>query len=404
MDFGSSQKELLANAIDSKYKFIILPGAVRSGKTYISTLAFLIDACKRGGVYIVAGKSIGAVKRNILPELRKHVKELGGKLKENWSDSKASIGNVEFHFFGAVNEKSQDPLQGLTASGALLDEVVLFPKNFIEQVKARCSVEGSKIFMTCNPEGPRHSIKLEYIDRADEINAYVNHFRLDDNPSLSDETKDFYKTAFTGVYYERYIEGKWAVAEGAIFREYSVCRKPMGRYTNTYVGIDIGLSGTTAAICTAMQNGKDYTIDEYYYKIDDIKQTPITVGQHADNILKKFEKYKPQFYYIDPSATALYTEMRKRGIMTRLGDNDVLEGIRLMDVRFGKGTLLIDENCTNLLAELSEYRWDAKKQAIGIDAPIKENDHIIDALRYNIYTRYKMRNAMAVPITKPAGY
>ncbi len=66
------------------------------------------------------------------------------------------IGTNTYYLYDAHNESSQDKIQGLTAAGALADEAALFPRNFIEQMIGRCSVEGAKIFMNCNPESPLH--------------------------------------------------------------------------------------------------------------------------------------------------------------------------------------------------------------------------------------------------------
>ena len=56
-----------------------------------------------------------------------------------------------FYLFGGKDESSGSLIQGVTLAGALLDEVVLMPRSFVEQACARCSVTGSKIWFNCNP-------------------------------------------------------------------------------------------------------------------------------------------------------------------------------------------------------------------------------------------------------------
>ena len=46
--------------------------------------------------------------------------------------------------------------------------------------------------------------------------------------------------------------------------------------------------------------------------------------------------------------------------------------------------------------------WNADKQALGIDSPIKDNDHSMDELRYYVMMRHQRRILAAVP--KPLGY
>ena len=98
-----------------------------------------------------------------------------------------------------------------------LDEVALMPQSFVNQALARCSVKGSKYWFNCNPEGPNHWFKVEWIDKKKEKNILHLHFTMDDNPSLDEETKDRYKRMFVGVFYQRFILGLWVLAEGIIY-------------------------------------------------------------------------------------------------------------------------------------------------------------------------------------------
>lgn len=167
--------------------------------------------------FILAGKSMGALKRNVLRPLFQILNAKGFKYNYNRSENYIEIGTNTYFCFGANNEASQDVLQGLTAAGGLADEVALFPESFVEQMIARCSVEGSKLWWNCNPEGPRHYIKTEYIDQAAEKNILRLHFTLDDNLTLSPKIKERYKRLFTGLWRKRMIDGLWVMAEGAVY-------------------------------------------------------------------------------------------------------------------------------------------------------------------------------------------
>ena len=60
-------------------------------------------------------------------------------------------------------------------------------------------------------------------------------------------------------------------------------------------------------------------------------------------------------------------------------NNDVLEGIRNTATALQTGKIKICDCCASSLAEFSAYRWNEKS---GNDAPIKENDHAMDDIRY----------------------
>lgn len=124
-----------------------------------------------------------------------------------------------FYIFGGRDESSQDLIQGITLAGVFFDEVALMPESFVNQATGRCSVDGSKFWFNCNPSGPYHWFKVNWIDRAvgyigkeraaelrakDEPvkNILYVHFVMDDNLSLSDEIKERYRNTYRGVFYK----------------------------------------------------------------------------------------------------------------------------------------------------------------------------------------------------------
>jgi len=135
----------------------------------------------------------------------------------------------------------------MTAAGAFADEVALFPRSFVDQMIGRCSIEGSKIFLNCNPNGAYHYVKTDFIDRAEEIGLYRLHFTMEDNLTLSAEIRESYARAFRGVFYQQYILGEWVSAEGAVYpmwddeeNTYVESGEKMYRGCRRYVAIDYG--------------------------------------------------------------------------------------------------------------------------------------------------------------------
>lgn len=185
--FSTKQKKLLTWWTSfSPYRdhdMIICDGSVRSGKTVAMIDGFVTWslATFKSEDFILAGRSMGALKRNVLKPMFQILLAKGIPFNYNRSENYVEIGTNTYYCFGANNEASQDVLQGLTAAGAYADEGALFPQNFIEQMIARCSVEGSKIWINCNPESPYHFLKTDYIDKAKEKLILHLHFTLDDN-------------------------------------------------------------------------------------------------------------------------------------------------------------------------------------------------------------------------------
>ena len=131
------------------YEGILCDGAVRSGKTMCLSLGFFCWAMARfhGQQFALCGRSVGAVRRNLLAPLRGELEALGFQIRERVSQNRLEVSSGgrenRFYLFGGKDESSAGAIQGITLAGALLDEVALMPRSFVEQAVARCSVEGT---------------------------------------------------------------------------------------------------------------------------------------------------------------------------------------------------------------------------------------------------------------------
>jgi PBSX family phage terminase large subunit len=141
---------------------IICDGSVHAGKTVVMSLSYVMwamDTFTEENVSM-AGKTIGALRRNVLTPLKRMLKSRGYKVKDHRADnyltiSKNGVFNY-FYIFGGKDESSQDLIQGITLAGMFFDEVALMPQSFVNQATARCSVEGAKLWFNCNPAGKNY--------------------------------------------------------------------------------------------------------------------------------------------------------------------------------------------------------------------------------------------------------
>ena len=197
---------------------IICHGAVRSGKTVAMAVGFFLWSMGSfdHATFALCGKTVGALRRNILKNLPQWLGELF-QIRESRSDNKLVLSDKTgrentYYLFGGKDESSCQLIQGITLSGVLLDEAALMPQSFVEQACARCSEAGSKLWFNCNPEGPEHWLYKQWILKAEEKNLLCLHFTMNDNPSLSDKIRRRYENLYTGVFYRRFILGQWYMA------------------------------------------------------------------------------------------------------------------------------------------------------------------------------------------------
>lgn len=382
------------------YEGIIADGAIRSGKTVSMSLSFVLWAMStyNGQNFAMCGKTIGSFRRNVLFWLKLMLKSRGYTVVDHRSDNLVVIARGEtennFYIFGGKDESSQDLIQGITLAGVFFDEVALMPESFVNQATGRCSVDGSKYWFNCNPDGPYHWFKQNWIDKRKEKKLLYLHFTMDDNLSLSERIKERYRSMYTGVFYKRYIQGLWAMAEGIIydmFDENRHVKRIMEFYrllieNNRYVSIDYGTQNATVFLLWNKGiDGVWYCVREYYYS-GRAEGRQKTDCEYADDFIDWLDGIKIKAAIVDPSAASFIAELRKRGIKVIKAKNDVEDGIRVVGTKLNQNKIAFEEECINTRKEFASYIWDEKAAQRGEDKPIKEHDHAMDAVRYFVYT------------------
>lgn len=366
---------------------LICDGAVRSGKTLCMGLSFFCWAMRsfRGQSFGLCGKTVTALRRNLLNTLAPVLRELGFQWEEKVSQNKVTVrfggGENTFYLFGGKDEGSAALIQGITLAGVLLDEAALMPRSFVEQACARCSVEGSRLWFSCNPEGPEHWFYKEWIQKTEERNALYLHFTMEDNPALSPRVIRRYARSFSGTFYRRFVLGEWVAAEGRVydfFDESFVRPVPEGEMEQWRISCDYGTVNPASFGLWGKKDGVWYRVKEYYYDSRAEKRQK-TDGEYADELEKLAGGRNIRKVVVDPSAASFIELLRRRGWTVEKADNDVLAGIRTTAELLRKGELVICAPCTDAIREFSLYCWDEK--AVG-DRVKKIHDHAMDDIRY----------------------
>ena len=390
---------------------IIADGAIRSGKTVSMSLSYTMWSMANydGQNFIMAGKTISSFKRNVLQNLKLMLTSRGyhwiyhisGDFPNMLEVSRNGRTNY-FYIFGGKDEGSQDLVQGITAAGAFFDEVALMPESFGNQATARCSVEGATWWFNCNPSGPMHWFKLEWIDKRIKKRLLYLHFTMDDNLSLSEKVKEKYRAMYAGVFYLRYIKGLWAVAEGLIYTMltddnlYTDQERPVALKNTAMKAITVDYGTTNPCVFLEVwDDGQTIWIEQEYRwdsRSEEARRSANpqrTDAQYADD-MTEFMGMEPQdqcMVVVDPSAASFITELRSRGLYVKPANNEVADGIRVVGSLLAKRNIRINkDNCKGLISEMQSYVWDDKAAERGEEKPVKQKNHGPDALRYYCYT------------------
>ena len=410
---SSKQKTLLKWCHkENGYDNIICDGAVRSGKTAIMSVSFIHWAMRyfNGKNFALISKTQRQAERNIIlpllncPDVTDYFKleyqRSNGVLKVT---SKTS-SNI-FYLFGGKDESSFALIQGTTLTGGLFDEVALMPKSFVEQAIARTlSEKGAKLWFNCNPENPNHWFYKDWIIDAqneNKKNSLYLHFLMDDNPIVTQEQKEKAKSFYSGIFYERYILGKWVRAEGRIYDDIKplIVDKLNAKKERLIIGIDFGgnKSKTTFVATLILKDFAglyalmDHKVSGKKGEID-IERIADELCVFIDNIKTKFGFY-PDEIRADSAEQYLINSLRKslykKGFNISLRDSDkakIIDRIRCTDSLIKTKKLFINKNCKHLILGLENAVWDQKAAEKGIEIRLDDftsDIDILDAFEYS---------------------
>lgn len=378
----------------------LLSGSVRSGKTYISLIkwALYVGSMPQHYEFVMCGKTLTALNRNCLILLEQLIGS--NNFRYSLSAKSGKLFGRQVWLEGANDERSENKIRGMTLGGAYCDELTLFPQGFYNMLLSRLSLPDARLIATTNPDGPTHWVKHDVIDNP-EIDVRSWTFLLTDNDYLDPVYVENLKREYAGsVYYDRFILGKWTLAQGVIYQSFNP--KP-DKHTFTKApavkrvsfAVDVGHSNATAFLAIGEGfDGRAYVLDEYYHSGREKHETlsPLAYAQafvaFKDKIMTRHSGAKYGGTYVDPSAKGFMAQLRDLGVSSIYqANNDVVDGIQTVASVIDADLLRVHTSCVRTLAEFTGYAWDEKAAARGEDAPVKDNDHAMDALRYFFHTR-----------------
>lgn len=236
-----------------------------------------------------------------------------------------------------------------------------------------------QVFGDCNPQGPGHWLYKRHIDGRLKMLFSVH----EDNPSLWDGDEwtragSAYISrldALTGFRRDRLRLGLWTSAEGVVYPDFN--RQTHVKAVNcegwsTVLGMDVGTRNPTALL-TIRHAGERIHLEREHY------QRGMSSDDMVDIAVARYNETNATHMVLDPSAASLIVSLQRRGVNVRKGVNDIVVGIGR--VTSALDTLTVDPSCVETINEFESYQYPDGRRS-GVDVPIKDNDHAMDALRY----------------------
>lgn len=369
---------------------------MRSGKTIASLVAFIlaIRSAPTSGLIVCTGKTLQAIERNVITPLQDWslFGPVAGTVKHTTGSGTAVILGRVVHLVGANDARAEEKIRGMTACLAYVDEVTLVPEAFFRQLLARLSVPGARLIGTTNPDGPRHWLKTGFLDRAGELSLARFSFRLTDNPALDPEYVTNLKAEYTGLWYQRYILGLWVMAEGVIFDAWNPERHVEQTVPDMLewvsVGVDYGTVNDFVALAIGIGADQRLHVASEWRWASRKEHRQLTDVEYSRNVREWMtaQGLRDPYLVVDPSAASFIEQAHRDGLNPVRANNSVHDGIRTVAGLLATDRLRVHASCTGLIDEIASYSWDPQKAKLGIEAPVKVDDHGVDSLRYGTHT------------------
>lgn len=386
-----TQQKFFREAMTGDNKVIAWGASIGAGKTFgiAYTLIHYSLRFPEDHVFLIAGNTIGSVKRTIVAQMLKVANIYGMKVTKRFSgdDIHISINDRKFYIFSGNDANSKDKIQGINSSTSYVDEVTTLNEEFYITLIGRTRVTSpngtrAKVFVSFNKSGVYHWARERISENPDVVNFEST---IDENYHLGEEEiadqKKYHRG--TGHMERRLIENIWADATGLVYNDFTVVDNDRKQINPEYkIGLDWGPAGTTAAVLLQSYGNNWYIKDEYYWNAH---RTGVTLedGQHINGMSAKFgiDVMRQAEIYVDPSAASMITALLNRNFNAIGADNDVEPGIIATQRALRDGNVMIHKRCDDLLKEIHRYTW-KETTSDGKDRPVKTDDHACDAMRY----------------------
>ena len=393
----NKQQQVLNSYLHDDWKFLILTGAFRAGKTIMNNYLFIMELKRIARLsiqkkdphpqYILAGYSSNSIYTNVISAIESY---FGITMKTDRHGHYHLFGiDIVPSYTGSI--RGVGSIRGMTSYGAYVNEASLATHDVFQEILQRCSIEGARIICDTNPDIPTHWLKTDYIDNHDQkarIKSFT--FTIDDNTFLSKDYVEAIKAATPrGMFYDRGILGQWVTGDGIVYQDFNkdtmvIPRDRVPDGLDYYVGVDWGYEHPNPIILLGDdKNGNTYVLEDYTQKHKFINYWV----KIAQNLQTRFGRNL--IFYADSARPDNVNEFQSNGINCINANKNVLPGIECVARKMREEKFyVVDTASSGLLDEIYQYAWDESPGLQLKENDVRHNDRL-DAIRYAIYSRNK---------------
>ena len=355
---------------ESDKRISVMQGGSRSGKTYNILIWFIVKLLQENGKTLtIVRQSLPSIKGSVLRDFVDILTKLNIYSEDNHNKTE-QIYTLNGNVIEFVSADQPQKIRGRARTYLFCNEANELSYEAWMQLIMR--TEG-KIVIDYNPSDVASWIYDSVIPR-DDADFNITTFR--DNPFLPKELVDELERLKDADpnYWQIYGLGERGLSQDLIYTHYRTTEN-MPEDGEIVYGLDFGFNVPTALVKVMFVEGSAYAQEMLY-------ETRLTTNDLVDRLkVLNIDPYDEIF--CDAAEPKTIEELARNGFNAKHANKDVTEGIRTV-----KGTpLYIHQDSVNLLKELKNYRWKTDRNGNKLDSPVKFGDHILDALRYSIFSK-----------------
>jgi len=368
------------DAIFAEERFIALVAGLQSGKT----IAGCIWARKEFDEHpkedgLICAPTYKILTQSTLPKFF----EINPDFKKYYKKGDSEISIPDRGTIYIRSTENPNVIEGMTLRWIWADEAGQMKLDAWVNFQGRLSILKGKLFITTTP----YTLNWLYTDFYEQFKKKVDdykvvQFRSCDNPYFPDEEYDRVKSTMDIRTFRRRYDGMFENMEGLVYEDFQPAIHTLNPTTINFkeviAGIDWGFTNPASIVCIGVTTDNDYYIIDEFYKTNKTTQEIIEACKYFAN------QYKIRLWYPDPAEPDRLEEMKRAGLYPRevkKGKDSIRVGIDRVSELFKQGRLHVFNTCKHTLDELSMYHYPDPDEN-KTEEPIKEHDHIMDAMRY----------------------
>ena len=367
---------------EDTHRFRVLCLGRRTGKTFLSVVELIGQAIgNEDGLVSYVAPTYRQARDIAWQELKRETAEYAVSINE--SRLEVVIPNK----FGGTSTidlrgwESIESLRGQKRHFLVLDEVAMYRNfwvNWQEVLRPLLTDYKGGCLFASTPKGYNHFYDLYNLEQTNE-DFKSFHYTSYDNPYInSDEINSAKKDMTADRFAQEYL-ADFRKAEGLVYPEFNRdihIKDEMPQFKEIICGVDFGYTNPSAILRIGIDFDNNFWITDEWYRTKQTKEQLITV----------LAQQQPNYVYPDPADAEGVSKLEEAGFNVMEVDKGKIEGINRVRELLKQGRIKVKRGCSNFISEIESYHYpDEKGDVNAKEEPVKENDHLMDCLRYAIY-------------------